>query len=293
MQTLLVINPCAGKGKAEKQADVICSKLSNANYQFDVKYSEYPTHSQLIASEAVKSGYDRIVAVGGDGTVNEVLNGILIADGDPEFGIIPAGSCNDFIKSADIPAQIENACDVLIAGKSKRFDVIRVGDRYCFNAAGVGFDVAVTKSIKRSRYLKGFVLYMVSVLGNLFQFTGLNLKLDIDGEKIIQRVLMLTVANGTCYGGDFRIAPPADATDGFLNTILINDLSPLKRISALANVLKGTHLDLPDVRMYMTKNLYMQADNKLTLQLDGELLEWDSNEIQLSVEPQRIKVIVP
>lgn len=293
MKTLVILNPQAAKGAAQKHFPQISEYLQNHGLEFDCEKSEYAAHAEEIAYNAIKTGYDKIVSVGGDGTLNEILNGIMKADGDPILGIIPAGTCNDFIKSTGISNVVEQASATVAKGTPRRFDVARVGDRFSINAAGVGFDVAVTETLKKNKYLSGITMYMKAVLTNLFRYKGLDLTI-INGQAHFERkALMLTVANGRCYGGNFHIAPNADAADGFLNAILIKDLSPLKRLNALLRVLKGTHLELPEVETFKTQELKIIANHPLTVQIEGELLKWPSNEIMITMLPKRLKILVP
>ncbi len=293
MKTMVIMNPKSAKGRAAKRFAQIFDLLNQAGLEYDVAYTEAPMHAETLASDAVKGAYGRIISVGGDGTLNEVVNGILKADGDPELAILPVGTCNDFIKAIRIPKDLANACNVISTGESKRFDVALVGDRYCINAAGIGFDVAIVKDLQKSKLLRGFATYLAYVLRNAFSYQGLNLTL-VNGRVHFERqALMLTVANGVCFGGGFKIAPDADASDGMLNAILLKDMKPLKRLSALPHFFDGSHLKLKETESFLTNELKIVADNPLTVQIEGELVEWPSNEINISVLPQRLKILVP
>jgi diacylglycerol kinase (ATP) len=293
MKTMIILNPKAAKGRAAKYFPKIFALLDKVNLDYECAYTEAPLHAESIAKKAVESGYSRIVSAGGDGTLNEVINGILKADGDPDLAILPIGTCNDFIKAIAIPKDITRACEVITTGTAKRCDVFLVGDRYSINAAGVGFDVAVVHGLKQSKVLRGFAMYLATVLRNAFSYQGMNLTIVNGVTHFERKALMLTVANGVSYGGNFKIAPAADASDGYLNAVLLKDMSPLKRLLALPRFFNGSHVKLPETEMFLTNELKIIAEAPLTVQIEGELLEWPSNEITMSVLPQRLKVLVP
>ncbi len=293
MSTLLILNPVAAKGNAQKHFDRIFQNFQDAKFDHDVKYSEYPLHAESIAQDAVKNGYDNIVVAGGDGTLNEVVNGILKSNGDPQLGIIPTGTCNDFIKAARIPADIQESCNTIVSGNSQAFDVGMAGDRYFINAVGVGFDVAVVKDLQKTRHLNTFLVYLSIVLKNIFRYKGIELSIRSGKDSSHYQALMLTIANGICYGGNFNIAPHADPADGLLDAILINNISPFKRLKILSKVFSGNHIKSPDVHVFTTNNLHIRADNNLLLQIEGELMTWPSKEIHVRILPKRLRINVP
>jgi diacylglycerol kinase (ATP) len=293
MKTKLIANPSAAKGRAVKYFDEIFNFFRSNGIEHDIQQTEYPGHAVEIAHDAVKAGYDRIIAAGGDGTIYEVVNGIIKADGDPVVGIIPTGTCNDFIKSIHMSKDVLAACEAIKAGKTQKWDVAHVGDRYCINAAGIGFDVKVAQDIHASRFYGSFLIYMFSVVKNIFGYKGMNLTVTLDGKTESRFLLMLTVANGVCYGGDFYISPESDPSDGLLNAIMIQNIPPLKRLGVLPKVLKGAHLTLPVVEQRLVREIKIRSSEPMVFQIEGELVEWPSEEITITVIPQRITGIIP
>jgi len=293
MRTKLILNPKANKGRSERHFSAILDRLADDGMTFDEVRTTSAGHARDLAAEAVRRGYQRIISVGGDGTLYEVVNGILSVDGDPLLGIVPVGTCNDFVKAVGIPASIAGACDILRDLSVRKVDVTRVGDRYSINAFGIGFDVAVVQSIKKSRYTHGFLMYLTAVLHHIFRFKGLQLSLVNGSEHFERNTMMLTVANGTCYGGNFNIAPHADVSDGLLNAVLLRDVRPWKRLIVLPRFIRGTHLDLPEVEAFLTSELVISGKAPFTLQMEGELVPWPSNRVEVKVLPQRLRVIVP
>ncbi|NOY61429.1 MAG: diacylglycerol kinase family lipid kinase [Calditrichaeota bacterium] len=293
MSTLLILNPKAAKGNAQKHFDRIFQNFKDAKFDHDVKFSEYPLHAESIANDAVTNGYDNIVVAGGDGTLNEVVNGILKSNGDSQLGIIPTGTCNDFIKAAGIPADIQGSCDTIVSGNSRVFDVGMAGDRYFINAVGIGFDVAVVQALQKSKHLNSFFIYLSIVLKKIFRYKGIELFIRNGKDQSCRHALMLTIANGICYGGNFNIAPHADPADGFLDAILINNVSPFKRLKILSKVFSGKHIKSPDVHVFKTNDLRIKSNDNFLLQIEGELMTWPSKEIHVKLLPKRLKITVP
>jgi diacylglycerol kinase (ATP) len=293
MKTKLILNPTAAKGRAIKYFDTIFDFFRSHQIEFDAQQTESERHATKIAADAIHDGYERILAAGGDGTLYEVVNGIMQAGGRVHLGIIPTGTCNDFIKATGIPNNVLAACEIIANGKSKAWDLAFVGGRYCINAAGIGLDVNVAKDIHASRFFGSFVVYLFSVIKNIFGFKGLELTVTIDGTEYQKHLLMLTVANGVCYGGNFYISPESDPSDGFLNAILIQNIPSLRRLLVLPRAIKGTHLKLPIVEQRLVKEIKIKSDKPMVFQIEGELVEWPSKEISISVVPGRILGYVP
>ncbi len=293
MSTLIILNPQAAKGNAQKHFDQIFQNFQDAQFDHEVKYSEYPMHAESIAKEAAQNGYDNIVVAGGDGTLNEVVNGILKSNCNPQLGIIPTGTCNDFIKAAGIPADILESCNTIISGNSQAFDVGLAGDRYFINAVGIGFDVAVVQELQKIEHLNSFLVYLSTVLKKIFSYKGIELFIQNGEVHSHRQALMLTIANGICYGGNFNIAPHADPTDGFLDAILIKNISPFKRLKILSKVFSGNHIKNPNVHIFKTNDLYIKANDNLLLQIEGELMTWPYKEIHIKILPKRLRIKVP
>jgi len=293
MKTKLILNPLAAKGRAVTHFEQILNFFKSNNIDVDAQQTEYERHTIQIAHDAVKSGYERIITAGGDGTVYEAVNGIIQAGGNPVLGIIPTGTCNDYIKAVGIPNDVQKACEIILQGKTRLWDVAQVGDRYCINAAGIGFDVQVAKDIHASRFYGSFFIYMISVIRNVFGFKGMKLTVTLDGKTVEKELLMLTVANGVCYGGNFYISPESNPSDGLLNAILIHNIPPLKRLMVVPKAVKGTHLSLPIVEQHLVKEIKIRADFPMVFQIEGELIDWPTPEITITVIPQRIKGCVP
>lgn len=291
MKTLLILNPKSKNGKGERQFTEIFDNLKSHSIVYDAIQTEYPGHGVELANEAILKAYDRILTAGGDGTINEIVNGIMLADSRPQLGIIPNGTCNDFIKAINIPPSISKACEIIASGKTMVCDIAKLGDRYFINATGIGFDVAVVRSLQNYKILGGKGMYLASVMQNVFQYKSMDLSIEFDGKKVERNALMFTIANGKHYGGAFAIAPDADPSDGLLNAILINEIPPFRRMRAIPHFLKGTHLYLPYTEVFLTSHIKIQTEKEMFFQVEGELYTWPHNQIEIKLYPHRIDIL--
>jgi diacylglycerol kinase (ATP) len=286
----LIYNPSASRGRAARLREDILEHFKNRGLPVQMELTERPDHARELARRAVNQGFTRIVVAGGDGTLNEVINGLLPLDGSVQLGVIPIGTCNDFIKSVDIPPDIPGAVDVIAGGNVKSVDVVRLGDRYFVNAAGIGFDVHVVKTIKKSSRRHTYLRYLLIVIKSLLRYKGQDIVIQSQGYHHRVRVLMFVVANGHHYGGGFHIAPGADATDGHLDVIVIPALSALKRIPIFLNVLLGRHKTMNDLDVFQCRELTLRAEQNMTFQLEGELYTWNEPSIEINICKEKLTV---
>ncbi len=268
----------------------ILEHLKNRGLPVQLECTQRPDHARELARRAVNQGFTRIVVAGGDGTVNEVVNGLLPLDGSVQLGVIPIGTCNDFIKSVGIPPDIPGAVDVIASGNVKAVDVVQLGGRYFVNAAGIGFDVHVVKTIKKSSRRHTYLRYLMIVIKSLFQYKGQEIMIQSQDYNHRVRVLMFVIANGHHYGGGFHIAPGADATDGHLDVVVIPALSPVKRIPVFLNVLLGRHKTMSDLDVFRCQELTLRAEQKMTFQMEGELYTWNEPSIKITMCRHKLTV---
>ena len=290
MPMKIIENPVARRGAAQRYFNTVENYFQKHGFEIDHQLTDYAGHAEKIAHQAVQQGFDTIVSVGGDGTLNEIVNGIIKADGDPLLGIIPVGTCNDFIKSVNIPHDIHAACHIVASGYSRRVDVASAGHRYFINAIGIGFDVKIVEDLSIYSVVPGKIGYLSTALKHIFSYKAMPLDLLNGHHDFTSKAIMLTVANGQYYGGTFHIAPQADPTDGLLDVILIEDVPTLRRLSMVPRVIAGTHLTAPNVKHILASELKITASSALTTQIEGELVNWTTNEINLSVLHNRLKI---
>ena len=232
-----ILNPMAGKGAARKADDLLEVLLRDSGLKFRAWHTEAPGHATQLARQATTS---HVVAVGGDGTINEVVNGL--AGTDKIMGIIPTGSGNDFIKSVGIPRSMKKALDVLKAGHVTD-DRCRHGPdrpdgttgacsmlraRLFANGVGIGFDAAVARRVSEITGLRGTALYLLAVLQTLGRYRSPEFTVRTDDETWSGRELLIAVGNGRCAGGGFYLTPEADVDDGILDVTVIQDVPVVK-----------------------------------------------------------------
>lgn len=282
LQLKVIINPAAGAYSTRRKWPRISQWLQKVGLLFDHVFTEGAGHAIELAGAAVSDGYRRIVAVGGDGTVNEVVNGVL-ATGSTEaaIGVISTGTGSDFIRSIGIPRDYNNACSCLTGQRRLQIDIGVVDyqsqgqtrRRFFVNAAGVGFDASVVAATERfPKYLGGTIPYLAGLLSCLFSYQNKPVKLYLDDEVEAKRVLAVVVANGSYLGGGMYIAPLAKIDDGWLDVVTIDDIGKLELLKELPRVYKGTHLSHPKVSLSTAKRITIESPETVLVHADGELL---------------------
>ena len=236
------------------------------------------------------------MAVGGDGTWGKCAVALAKAGSPARMAFVAAGTGNDFAKNLRAPAHNLHAMASLIAsgGVERRVDLGRVDDAWFANVAGLGFDVAVLHATKRVRFLRGSSVYVVAALRELFDFRGLEARVQgmqgVDPEPM-QRRLMLVIANGKEFGGAFRIAPDARVDDGRLDAVLFADGFRIGRLPLLARALTGTHLKHPAVAHTAGTSFTITCPSRPWLELDGELHQAASETFTVACVPSALRVL--
>jgi diacylglycerol kinase (ATP) len=300
----LILNPTAGGGRGRRLADHILVGLERRGVTADLVATTAPREGGRLGLEAARSGFDLVVAVGGDGTVHEVGNGLLRAlsqgvDG-PVLGILPVGSGNDFAKLIGPLDDLEASMDILVYGRLRRLDAARAswagGDRWFLNAAGTGIDVEVVRHIlrKRGRPTPGVARYLSAVLKALVSYRAIPLRLRLDDRILEREIMIIAAANGRCIGGGFWVCPNAEPDDGRFDICIVNRVSFLGALRALPLVMRGRHEKHPKVEMYRSKQVEIEATGpeSLFFQMDGELHEPpDARTLSLRILPKALPVM--
>ena len=290
----VILNPAAGRGAARRVESVVARAFRAQGWAVDVVRTEGPGHGQELASQAAKQGAKHVVAVGGDGTVHEVANGLLRADSDAALGVVPVGSGNDFAKLIGVyghdPAR---AVARLVTARSRRFDAGRVFDEWFVNSVGFGFGPAVVKTRNAMHNLRGFLSYLVPIVKTFFRFQPLLFDVAAPGFRERGYMMMVEICNGTTAGGSYRFAPDADPADGKMDVCLIRRVSLPRFLLAIPRVMRGTHLRMREVALIKTAKLTIRApEEPLILHVDGELREPGVNECTVELERGRLNVLV-
>jgi YegS/Rv2252/BmrU family lipid kinase len=268
--------------------------LKETGVDFDLVCTAGPDHAIELAREAALKGYSPVVAAGGDGTIGEVVNGLMQAAGDQLAGplaIIPLGSANDFIQTLGTPADLQEACQLLRTGQVRTIDVGQVNKRYFINDVGVGFEPQVTLESRKIKRLRGKLIYLVAVLRAVRAPIQAHMTIEWDGsQRVSKPILMVSVANGRCTGG-FWLTPYAELDDGELDFIFADALSRLQILRFLPEVMRGTHLDKDPVTHGRTRHIVITSDAPLPVVADGEIMTTEAHRLEIKVLPSRMKVV--
>ena len=279
----IIVNPVAGAYSTRRKWPRISSLLKHAGLSFDYEYTEGAGHAIELARAAASDGYRYIVAVGGDGTVNEVANGILRSSSPTEtsLGVVSTGTGSDFARSAGIPRDYTKACLFLASSRRRLIDVGVVEfkskgqtlQRFFLNVAGVGFDAAVVEvTEKMPKYFGGTIPYLGGLFRSMFSYRNKLVTLSVGNRVESKRILNAVVANGSYVGGGMHIAPKAELSDGLLDMVIIGDVGKFELLKALPMVYKGTHINHPKVTVEQVTRISIESSERVLVYADGELL---------------------
>ena len=298
---LVILNPRAGA--ARRLDREVARALEARGVSFRLQRTEAPGHATGLAEEAARAGLRAVVAVGGDGTVHEVANGLLAAApegaGTTALGVVPAGTGNDFAKQIEGVRGRERAYDVIAGGRVRRFDVGLAtwagGREHFVNGAGTGIDVEVVRRLTSHTKLPGALSYLAALLGALRGYRALPVRLELDATERRQRIMILAVGNGPCIGGGFWMCPAARPDDGLLDACVVAEVGTVRIARTLVRVLRGTHGVLPWVDMETARRVVIETEGgaPLYFQLDGELRHAGEGRLELDVRPGALPVLVP
>jgi len=289
----VIVNPTAGKGKAIKIFKKLSERLDISGIEYKTVFTEHKFHASELSKNAALDGYKSIIAVGGDGTVSEVANGIVLSGvSDAVMGVVACGTGNDLIRSLNIPKDMDKSLDIILKGSILPIDIGRMNDKYFFNVSSVGFDVEV---VQNTEYFKGkmpgSLAYFCGIIKTLFCLRFKKLTYSIDGgEPVEQELLLLAAANGKYYGGGIKVSPYADLKDGILDIVVIEKVK--KRIIPfmLGGFMKGKHTKIKEITHTDASSVLIEADGIIDINLDGEIISGDK--MMFTVERAGLKVFV-
>ncbi|MCI0435713.1 MAG: diacylglycerol kinase family lipid kinase [Gemmatimonadetes bacterium] len=280
----LVINPRAGGGRALRVRDRLEHALSRRGLRPAVSLTTGPGHAVRIAQQSLLDGERVIVAVGGDGTVHEVANGMLRAAGsraieEAALAVVPVGTGNDFAKLLGVYGSIDAALDAIADGPVQRLDAGLAewegGSAYFVNAMGTGIDVEVIRQIARHQPLPGALNYVAGLIRALARYRPVAITVRTETSTFDGRIMTIAVANGRSIGGTFQICPAARADDGLFDVCIIRELPLFASLRTAARIVRGTHTALDGVTVLRgaCTDIWVAPDTPFFFQLDGELHE--------------------
>jgi diacylglycerol kinase (ATP) len=281
---LFIVNPVAGNGKTGLRWGGIEERLRMEGLRFDVAFTQEPGHATHLARQAVQTGFRTVIAVGGDGTLNEALNGLHVEgrfDPDVRLGVVPSGTGGDFGRGLDIPHDPLDAALHVLKATSHCIDIGRVrckcgaGEvvRYFINVAGLGFDGEVADRVNRSsKAVGGTAPYLYHLVTALFAYRNKRVRWTLDGQPRDEMLNSVIVANGAYFAGGMHISPHSKMDDGLFHIITLGNLGKAEFLLATPRVYNGTHLKHPKVKEYAGQVVYVEADSRMFLQAEGELI---------------------
>ncbi len=308
-QVGVILNPYSGRGLGKRNKDAIARALAAVGLRFAIEESAGPGHAITLAQEARAAGCAVVAAAGGDGTINEVVNGLARAApaGAPvgRLGLLALGSGNDLATALGAERDLDKAAQRLAAGVVRRIDLgyaaVHSGGathlRYFDNTMGLGFEAQVAAECRRIRRLRGVLLYGVAAVRTLRTFPSpLVEMIGYEGEEEVLRraepTLLISIANSPRSGGGFLLAPHAAVDDGRFDVVVADKLPRVQILGLLPRALFGKHLGHPAVTEARCSRLHVRCAAGLTVHMDGEIISEAAKEIEVQVEPGRLEVIV-
>ena len=288
MSIKLIINPAAGRGKAYKLSEKVIQEFEKRGNDFDYEYSTSPRHAVDISRKA-STHFQKVVALGGDGTVNEVGEGLI--GSDAILGVIPLGSGNDFANEIGIPGNIYDAVDFILSDDFHTIDVIKVNDRVSLNTAGVGFNGRVSEVVKSIKYLKGTYVYIWGVVKTAAMYKSIPLKISLNERLIEERIFMVSICNSKSEGGGFIMAPDAKNNDGLFDVTVIRHIGYMKLLLNLNKALTGNLNKLEEVDTNKGESIIIESEFPMPVHVDGEVIALNAHKVEASIIKSALKVV--
>jgi YegS/Rv2252/BmrU family lipid kinase len=290
VKCLVIVNPVAGRGRVRAAWGEQARKAEESGAVFDETFTTRPWEASEIA-EREAGNYGRIVAAGGDGTVHEVVNGLMRAGGKAALGVIPLGSGDDFAKLLS---------NDFISGFSskniKAFDVGRIsagsGVRYFANGMDIGFGAHGARNVARvPRFLTGLGAYLGALALTMVKYPLLRVRIRLDDAPAFELTTAMTaVMNGTTFGGSFRVCPEARPDDGLLDLLLVQAVGRLEILQLVPKILRGSHAGDPRLQLVRAKRVSVESDEALLAEADGEIAFEDVRRFQVDLLPGALAV---
>ena len=285
----VIINPIAGKTHNDMLPEILEAKFKHSHYDIEIRHTLHPNHACELAKEAVQKRYKGVLAVGGDGTINEVAT--ALCGTDTALGIIPYGSGNGLARHLKIPLDIEKAIDIILDGDTSPLDYCTANDKPFFCTCGIGFDAQVSDRFAKSRK-RGALEYVKSAIAEYLKYRPQRYKITTPTGVITEKAFIIACGNASQYGNNAYIAPNANIQDGQIDVTVILPITPIDT-AVLGILLFSKHIDQDtNIISFRTPRLTIERDNAGVVHLDGEPIEMGST-ISINCHPSGLKVFTP
>jgi diacylglycerol kinase (ATP) len=287
----LIYNPTSGREEMKKKLPDILQRLEQGGIETSCHATTCEGDATRAAAEAVQRGFDIVISAGGDGTLNEVINGLAEKNSRPALGILPLGTTNDFARALGIPKQLEAACDLITRQHVKLIDVGKVNQRYFINVAGGGYMTELTYEVpSKLKTMLGQLAYYMKGLEKLPYLHPINLVVESEERNLEEKVMLFLIANSNYVGGHEKIAPEADLSDGLFDVFIMKKCNLAEFVRVVSLALRGEHLNDPNVIYFKTKQIKVSSSDYTQLNLDGEF--GGTLPCSFSVLPSHIQIFV-
>ena len=301
----IIVNPVSANSTTAKEWPQFNKLLLDNGYQFETVLTKSPGHATELSRQALKTGYKTIMSVGGDGTMNEVVNGFF-EDGHPiaedsRLVVFSRGTGCDFIKTLGIKKGTEDLLAILARNEEKQIDLGsvnfidkagKINTRYFVNIADIGIGAETANRVnKHSKVFKGFISFMLGTVSTIILYKNKDFEVVIDDKTVLQeRMNSVIIANGRYFGGGMKVAPDALLDDGLFDIIIFGDLSKPDLIKSFPLIYEGKHLDHPKLRLYRGSKVKVKSGGKGLIEVDGEIPGNDDADFELL--PKALKILV-
>ena len=288
-RVLVIINPVSGTGHQKSAVNAIERKIDRVNFSYEIVETQYAHHATELTRKAVAEGYDIVVAVGGDGSVNDVVAGLV--DTDVKLGIIPCGSGNGLARCLKIPILPSKAVSILNENKMKRVDTMTVNGRVCASIAGIGFDALIAKQFQeKPQNTRGLHSYLQLIATEYPKYEPREYDMIVDGKQMREKAMFISFANANQFGYEAIVAPDSRIDDGMIDVCFIENI-PILSAPPTALLLFAKKLDMsPRVRIVKASNVKIINNDLEWVNIDGEALKL-GNELEVNVKHKSLKII--
>jgi diacylglycerol kinase (ATP) len=288
-----IVNPVSGNGRTKKMLPRLEGLAKRIGLHFDLQVTQAPEHATELASEH-SSEFDVVVAVGGDGTVNEVAAGAVKSKA--VMGVIPTGTGNDFARALGRLKSLQDYIHRIVAGRVKSIDtgVLTLDNRELLfvNGIGIGFDAEVARESLGVHRLGGMPRYLYALVKTLAGYRSAQMRIELDDRVVEGKTFLVAIGNGISAGGGFLLTPHARLDDGLLDVCLVSNVSRARVIQLLPSVLNGTHEKHPEATMVQARSIRVKSETPVAIHRDGEVPPGKVNDIEMHVEPGCLQVVV-